>query len=90
MSSAILEPVPAPPPPPEPVRRLHYLNVATGVTSWLLTRDHKRIAILYLLTITTMFVLGSVAIGIVRLPMLSESRPGRVSGLAELYVVTPA
>jgi cytochrome c oxidase subunit 1 len=53
------------------VRRVHYLNVATGVTSWLLTRDHKRIGILYLLTVTAMFVLGSVAIAIVRLHLMT-------------------
>ena len=27
----------------------HYLNDGYGITSWLLTRDHKRIALLYLM-----------------------------------------
>ena len=36
----------------------NYLNVAYGVTSWLLTNDHKRIAILYLVSVTVMFFLG--------------------------------
>ena len=38
--------------------RTHYLNVDYGVRSWLLTTDHKRIALLYLASITVMFVLG--------------------------------
>ena len=33
-------------------RRKHYLNADYGVKSWLLTIDHKRIAILYLVSIT--------------------------------------
>lgn len=32
--------------------RRHYLNAGYGVRSWLLTTDHKRIAWLYLLSIT--------------------------------------
>ncbi|MGE0452286.1 MAG: cytochrome c oxidase subunit I [Vicinamibacteria bacterium] len=39
--------------------RSHYLNHAFGVRSWLLTVDHKRIALLYLVSITLMFLLGS-------------------------------
>ena len=38
--------------------RFDYLNVSRGVASWLLTKDHKRIAILYLLPITAMFFIG--------------------------------
>ncbi|MCC6486554.1 MAG: hypothetical protein IT364_03575, partial [Candidatus Hydrogenedentes bacterium] len=30
----------------------HYANVRHSVASWLLTTDHKRIAILYLVSIT--------------------------------------
>ena len=59
MSIATVEPRFVLPPVPEP--RKNYLNVATSVISWLLTRDHKRIAILYLLTIVVMFVIGSFA-----------------------------
>jgi hypothetical protein len=32
------------------VRRADYLNRDYGLKAWLLTQDHKRIAILYLLT----------------------------------------
>ena len=30
------------------VPQVNYFNVAYGVKSWLLTKDHKRIALLYL------------------------------------------
>src|ERR1700747_3264451 len=40
---------------------IHYLNVNYGIKSWLLTTDHKRIALLYLGSITLMFVLGGMA-----------------------------
>ena len=42
-----------------------YLNASHGLASWLLTRDHKRIALLYLATITVFFFIGGLmAIGI--------------------------
>ena len=37
---------------------LHYLNNGHGLASWLLTKDHKRIAILYLITVSIFFFLG--------------------------------
>src|SRR3569833_42002 len=37
---------------------VNYLNVEHGWKSWLLTTDHKRIAILYLISITQMFFVG--------------------------------
>ena len=36
----------------------HYLNDNYGIRSWLLTKDHKRIAILYLFSITVFFLFG--------------------------------
>jgi cytochrome c oxidase subunit 1 len=69
MSTVTLEPQTLPPP-AEP-RRETYLNVAYGVTSWLLTKDHKRIAILYLIVVTGMFFIGGVAITIVRLNLMT-------------------
>jgi cytochrome c oxidase subunit 1 len=50
----------------------NYLNVATGLTSWLLTKDHKRIAILYMLTVTFFFFLGGLAITIARLNLMTH------------------
>src|SRR3989337_2683616 len=38
--------------------RPHYLNVDYGIKSWLFTTDHKRIALLYLVSITFMFLVG--------------------------------
>ncbi len=40
-------------------RRVNYLNATDGVRSWLLTIDHKRIAILYLVGVTFFFALGA-------------------------------
>lgn len=70
MSAATLEPRHESVPPPEGPSE-DYLNVASGVTSWLLTKDHKRIAVLYLLTVTLMFFLGSVPIAIARLNLMT-------------------
>jgi cytochrome c oxidase subunit 1 len=71
MSTILAEPQPVPPPPPPEEPRENYLNVAHGVASWLLTKDHKRIAILYLVTVTFMFFLGGLAITIVRLNLMT-------------------
>jgi cytochrome c oxidase subunit 1 len=49
----------------------HYLNAGYGVKSWLFTLDHKRIAILYLLSITAYFFLGGLAALVVRLNLLT-------------------
>jgi cytochrome c oxidase subunit I len=54
---------------PEPT----YLNVAYTVRSWLLTTDHKRIAILYLISITLMFVIGGAAATLIRLSLLTPN-----------------
>jgi cytochrome c oxidase subunit 1 len=51
--------------------RTNYLNAASSVKSWLLTVDHKRIAILYLASITFFFLLGSIFAGMVRVSLLS-------------------
>ncbi|HXF40707.1 MAG TPA: cytochrome c oxidase subunit I [Blastocatellia bacterium] len=51
--------------------RTHYLNATYGVKSWLLTTDHKRIALLYLASVTFFFFLGGLfAVGI-RLELLT-------------------
>jgi cytochrome c oxidase subunit 1 len=43
----------------------HYLNNGHTLKSWLLTKDHKRIAILYLISISVFFLLGGLfAVGI--------------------------
>src|SRR5262249_2204723 len=42
-----------------------------GVRSWLLTVDHKRIALLYLMSITVMFVIGGLFAAAIRLELLT-------------------
>jgi cytochrome c oxidase subunit 1 len=37
---------------------LHYLNESYGVRSWLLTTDHKRVGLLYLISLTAVFFLS--------------------------------
>ncbi|MBK9088122.1 MAG: cbb3-type cytochrome c oxidase subunit I [Holophagales bacterium] len=44
----------------------NYLNATHGIGSWLLTRDHKRIGILYLLGISVFFVLGGLMAVLIR------------------------
>jgi cytochrome c oxidase subunit 1 len=44
---------------------LNYLNNGHGLKSWLLTKDHKRIGIMYLITVSIFFFLGGLmAVGI--------------------------
>src|SRR5690242_2386322 len=50
---------------------VNYLNVDHSIKSWLLTGDHKRIAILYLVSITFFFMLGSAAASMIRLELTS-------------------
>ncbi len=69
MSIATVEPPALPTPPEEPPAS--YLNASRGVLSWLLTKDHKRIALLYLITVTAMFFIGGLAITIVRLNLMT-------------------
>ncbi len=70
MSSAVV----APPPAQHPVEpRVHYLNARYGVKSWLLTRDHKRIALLYLASITFFFFLGGLFALLIRLELLTPA-----------------
>jgi cytochrome c oxidase subunit 1 len=51
--------------------RTHYLNADYGIRSWLLTVDHKRIALLYLVSITVMFALGGIFALLIRLELLT-------------------
>src|SRR5262249_38721754 len=53
--------------------RTHYLNVDYGVRSWLLTVDHKRIALLYLRAVTLMFFVGGIFAVLIRLELLTPS-----------------
>jgi len=50
--------------------RVNYLNADYGIKSWLLTTDHKRIALLYLASITVMFVVGGAFAVVMRLHLV--------------------
>lgn len=55
--------------------RLHenYLTAAYTIRSWLLTLDHKRIAILYMVSITLFFFVGGAAAVLFRLELLTPT-----------------
>ena len=51
----------------------HYLTDNYGIRSWLLTKDHKRIAILYLLSISVVFFIAGIFASLVRLHLLTPN-----------------
>jgi len=53
--------------------RENYLNQEYGIKSWLLTTDHKRIALLYLLSITFFFFIGGFFALLIRLELLTPA-----------------
>ena len=57
---------------PEPgIPAVNYLNAEYGLKSWLLTVDHKRIGILYLISVTIFFFLGGFFALLIRLELLT-------------------
>src|SRR5713101_3917244 len=55
---------------PQP-SRINYLNAEYGLKSWLLTKDHKRIALLYLGSISFFFFIGGLYAMFIRLELLT-------------------
>jgi cytochrome c oxidase subunit I len=53
--------------------RKNYINAEHGIRSWLFTTDHKRIALLYLLSITAFFFIGGFFALLVRLELLTPA-----------------
>jgi len=51
----------------------NYLTNGYGLKSWLLTKDHKRIAILYLIGVTFFFVVGGTFAALIRLELLTPA-----------------
>ena len=47
-----------------------YLHERSTLASWFFTIDHKRIALLYLASITGFFVIGAIAAGLIRLSLV--------------------
>jgi cytochrome c oxidase subunit I len=61
---------------------VNYLNAKYGIRSWLLTTDHKRIALLYLVSITFMFFIGGAAATLMRMHLIT---PGGALVQPETY-----
>src|SRR5437899_10880810 len=55
------------------VERENYLNKHYGAESWLLTTDHKRIALLYLVSVTFFFFVGGFFALLIRLELLTPA-----------------
>ncbi|TPW14258.1 MAG: cytochrome c oxidase subunit I, partial [bacterium] len=51
----------------------NYLNNGYGIMSWLLTKDHKRIALLYLFSISLFFILGGIMAVLIRYELLTPA-----------------
>jgi cytochrome c oxidase subunit 1 len=49
----------------------NYLNISTTIRSWLLTTDHKRIGILYLVSVIFFFAIAGTAAAMMRLELLT-------------------
>jgi cytochrome c oxidase subunit I len=56
-----------------PIERKNYINAEYGIRSWLFTTDHKRIALLYLVSITAMFFVGGFFALLIRLELLTPA-----------------
>src|SRR6201991_2938744 len=53
------------------IPKKNYITAEDGLLSWLLTGDHKRIAMLYLVSITFFFFIGGAFAGLIRLELLT-------------------
>lgn len=53
--------------------KTNYLNDGWGLKSWLLTKDHKRIAIMYLISISFFFFIGGSYAALIRLELLTPA-----------------
>jgi cytochrome c oxidase subunit I len=50
-----------------------YLNNGTTLKSWLLTRDHKRIALMYLVAVSFFFAIGGIFAALIRLELATPA-----------------
>src|ERR1700735_4659799 len=53
------------------IPKMNFLTKENGLLSWLLTGDHKRIAMLYLISITFFFFIGGAMAGLIRMELLT-------------------
>ena len=79
MSSSHQPPLSPQPAVEQQLPKEHYLNATYGIRSWLLTTDHKRIALLYLISVTFFFFVGGIFASLIRIHLMT---PGG-------YLVTP-
>jgi cytochrome c oxidase subunit I len=59
-----------------------YLDAEVGIRSWLLTTDHKRIALLYFASITFFFAIGGLAATLIRFELIT---PEATLGSPDFY-----
>lgn len=64
--------------PEEP--KLNYLTNGSTLKSWLLTKDHKRIAIMYLISVSAFFFMGGIFAAAIRLELLTPASDLMESG----------
>jgi cytochrome c oxidase subunit 1 len=69
-------------PPAHAAGGVNYLNVTRGIRSWMFTLDHKRIGVMYLVSILTAFLLGGIFALLVRTELLT---PGGTIMSADTY-----
>jgi cytochrome c oxidase subunit 1 len=79
---ASIEAVTALPPGENLLGRDNYLNHGKGLRSWLFTLDHKRIGIMYLVSILSAFLLGGIFAMLIRTELLT---PGKTIVDANTY-----
>src|SRR5215210_2693093 len=53
--------------------RVTYLNVTHTVGSWLLTKDHKRIGLMYLVVVSIAFFLGGLFASLIRIELATPA-----------------
>ena len=53
--------------------KLNYITNGSTIKSWLLTKDHKRIAIMYLITVSAFFLMGGLYAAAIRLELLTPN-----------------
>ena len=51
----------------------NYLNASHGIASWLLTKDHKRIGIMYLIVVSLAFLVGGVFAALIRIELTTPA-----------------
>ena len=70
MNAAATAPA-SPPPPSGTAERPNFLTAEHGLKSWLLTLDHKRVAILYLISVSCYFLLGGIFAMLMRIELMT-------------------